>query len=83
MVNEMMVIGNLLALPNLEEETVKVVNKTLRDMVGQYTYSRPPDTEVQATDPITAAHKAVADVFGQSVLDEWMNGVTPRGNADS
>ncbi|WP_342416263.1 hypothetical protein NST83_01160 [Paenibacillus sp. FSL R10-2782] len=83
MVNEMMVIGNLLALPNLEEETVKVVNKTLRDMVGQYTYSRPPDTEFQPTDPIAVAQKAVADVFGQSVLDEWMNGVTPRGNADS
>ncbi|RGL38998.1 hypothetical protein DXC69_02980 [Paenibacillus polymyxa] len=83
MINEMIVIGNLLALPNLEEETVKLINKTLRDMVGQYTYSRPPDTELQATNPIAEAQKAVADIFGQSVLDEWMNGVTPRGNADS
>jgi hypothetical protein len=82
MINEMIVIGNLLMLPNLEEETVKLVNKTLRDMVGQYTYSRPPDTELQADDLFAPISKAVSDAFGVGAFDEWMNGVKPNDRTD-
>lgn len=75
-------IGNLLLLPNLEEQTVQVVNQALRQMVGQYIRAKPPDqnSDAPGVDPFSAARRAVDDAMGPGVFEEWMEGkVTTDG----
>ncbi|WP_059049999.1 hypothetical protein [Paenibacillus senegalimassiliensis] len=79
MVNEppITTIGNLLRLPNLEEQTVKEINQALRQMVGTYIRAKPPDessADVQGVDPFNAAKRAIDDAMGPGVFTEWMDG---------
>ena len=78
MVNEppITTIGNLLRLPNLEDETVKEINQALRQMVGTYIRAKPPDdnSDSPGIDPFNAARRAVEDTLGPGVFTEWMDG---------
>lgn len=70
-------IGNLLKLPNLEEQTVKDVNQVLRQMLGLYIRAKPPDEvpgDPPPIDPFSDARRVVDDALGPGVFGEWMNG---------
>ncbi|MBA9088730.1 hypothetical protein FHR92_005248 [Fontibacillus solani] len=79
MVNESPIttVGNLLMLPDLEEQTVKEINQALRQMLGLYIRAKPPDAtegEAPPIDPFSAARRAVTDALGPGVFEEWMEG---------
>lgn len=78
MVEPIIAIGNLLMLPNLEEQTIKDVNQALRDMVGLYIRAKPVDGEQQGIDPFTRSQQAAVDMLGPGVYEEWMNGEVKR-----
>lgn len=67
------IIGNLLQLPNLEEQTVKDVNQALRSMIGPYIRAKPPD-EQEGLDPFSQTKQAVMDFLGPGVFEEWTEG---------
>lgn len=67
------VIGNLLQLPNLEEQTVKDVNQALRTMVAPYIRAKPPD-EPSSADPFAQAQQAAMAFLGPGVFEEWTEG---------
>ncbi|MNC66141.1 hypothetical protein D3C75_1165090 [compost metagenome] len=67
------IIGNLLQLPNLEEQTVKDVNQALRTLVAPYIRAKPPD-EKSSFDPFTQVQQAAIDFLGPGVFEEWTEG---------
>ncbi|KGE20052.1 hypothetical protein [Paenibacillus wynnii] len=67
------IIGNLLQLPNLEEQTVKDVNQALRSMIVPYIRAKPPD-EPNSADPFTQAQQAAMAFLGSGVYEEWTEG---------
>lgn len=67
------VIGNLLLLPQLEEQTVKDVNQALRTMVAPFIRAKPPD-EQEGLDPFNQTKQAVMDFLGPGVFEEWTEG---------
>jgi hypothetical protein len=67
------IIGNLLQLPNLEEQTVKDVNQALRTMVAPFIRAKPPD-EQKGLDPFNQTKQAVVDFLGPGVYEEWTEG---------
>lgn len=79
MVNEppITTIGNLLTLPDLEEQTIKEINQALRQMLGLYIRAKPPDEEAGESppiDPFSDARRVVDDALGPGVFSEWMDG---------
>lgn len=68
------IIGNLLQLPNLEEETVKDVNLALRTMVAPYIRAKPPDEQQGGIDPFTQAQQEAMELLGPGVYAEWTEG---------
>lgn len=66
------VIGNLLHLPNLEEQTVQDVNQALRSLVAPYIRAKPPDE--QGGDPFTQNQQMIDAMFGAGVFEEWTEG---------
>ncbi len=68
------VIGNLLLLPKLEEQTVKDVNEALRTMVAPYMRSKPPDEQQGGIDPFTQMQQEAIDLLGPGVFEEWTEG---------
>lgn len=70
-------IGNLLLLPNLEDETIKAVNQALRQMIGLYIRAKPPENDISETtgiDPFSNARLVVDEAFGPGVFAEWVSG---------
>lgn len=67
------IIGNLLQLPHLEEETVKDVNQALRSMIGPYIRAKSPDDQ-GGIHPFTQAQQAAIDLLGPGVYQEWTEG---------
>lgn len=67
------VIGNLLHLPNLEEQTVQDVNQALRSLVAPYIRAKPPD-EQSGMDPFAQAQRSAIDLLGPGVYQEWTEG---------
>ena len=74
MVDPITAVGNLLQLPNLEEQTIKDVNQALRDMVGLYIRAKPVDGEQRGIDPFARAQQVAADLLGPGAYEEWMYG---------
>lgn len=73
--NPITIIGNLLLLPQLEDQTVKDVNQALREMVGQYIRAKPPDEQPSGIDPFSdQMSKVAAELLGPGVYEEWMEG---------
>ncbi|WP_342440012.1 hypothetical protein NSS79_15400 [Paenibacillus sp. FSL L8-0436] len=68
------IIGNLLQLPNLEDDTVKDVNQALRALVAPYIRAKPPDEQQSGMDPFTQTQQAVMDLLGPGVFEEWTEG---------
>ncbi|OMD92994.1 hypothetical protein BSK49_01005 [Paenibacillus odorifer] len=67
-------IGNLLLLPQLEDQTVKDINQVLRSMIGLHIRAKPPDDQSGNLDPFSQAQQAAIDILGPGVYTEWMQG---------
>ncbi|MEK8206763.1 hypothetical protein NST41_14315 [Paenibacillus sp. FSL L8-0696] len=67
-------IGNLLMLPQLEDQTVKDINQALRSMIGLHIRAKPPDDQPVGLDPFSQAQRAAIDLLGPGVYTEWMQG---------
>lgn len=72
------VIGNLLQLPNLEEQTVQDINQALRAMIGPYIRSKPPDEQQGGIDAFAQAQQAAMAFLGPGVYEEWTEGRVKR-----
>lgn len=73
-------IGNLLLLPQLEEQTVKDVNQALRSMIGLHIRAKPPDDSEPLNPFSSQIQKVASELLGPGVYEEWMEGkVTKDG----
>lgn len=72
--NPITVIGNLLLLPSLEEQTITDINQALRTLVAPYIRSKPPDEAHGGIDPFSETRQAVNAYFGSGAYEEWLEG---------
>lgn len=66
MVDEISKLGELLKLPNLEEETIKLINSKMREMIGE-------------TKVMTPEEKEVVMQQMNNVMNQWLNGSAKEG----
>lgn len=69
MVKEITTIGELLNLPDLEDETKQTINGAVRELVNRYVNYKPPEE----IGPLN-------DLQAKTLLNEWMNGQQKDGD---